>query len=75
MGKRQTRILAKDISQKLPLILNQEANILLTKGVVLHGVILESTSSTLVIKDMLRKKQVISFTSIIEIILDKETAY
>jgi hypothetical protein len=75
MGKRQTRIFAKDILQQLPLIINQEANVLLKNGTVFHGIIRQSTAPGFLLKDMLGRSHTIAAEDIAEIILDKEVLY
>jgi hypothetical protein len=75
MGKRQTRIFAKDILQQLPVIINQEANVLLKNGTVFHGIFQQSATSGFLLKDMLGRSHIIAAEDIAAIILDKEALY
>jgi hypothetical protein len=75
MGKRQIRIFAKDISNQLPALIDQEVNILLKNGTVFHGIIRHSPGPSLIMKDMLGRNHALATENIAEIILDKETLY
>jgi hypothetical protein len=75
MGKRQTRIFAKDIPMKLLDVQNKEVNILLKNGTVFHGIIKHTAGSAIHLTDMLGRKHIVNISMIAEKILDMETLY
>ncbi len=75
MGKRQTRIFNRDILKHISILLGLEVNLLLKTGVILHGIIVDITGETLVLKDLRMKKHQLPVQLIEEIMLDKESLY
>ncbi len=75
MGKRQTRIFRADLGKHLETLPGKEANVLLTNQTTLHGYIEKVENDALLLRDLRRKRHLLKFTDIEEIMLDRETAY
>lgn len=76
MGKRQTRILRKDILEHSQELLQQPmVQIILRNRVVLYGSLKKITEKQLVLQDQREGKHVLPLPQIEEIIYDKEAAY
>ncbi|MCC9138071.1 hypothetical protein ACFSKU_03335 [Pontibacter silvestris] len=76
MGKRQTRILRKDIVQHAQELLQRPVvQVVLRNRVVLHGSLKQVTAEQLVMQDQREGRHVMPLPQIEEIIYDRETAY
>ena len=68
MGRILKRVFAHQLVQKIDELLLSEVDVVLSNNSVLHGVILSSSNKTLLLRNIVRNKQLISFTEIVEII-------
>ena len=75
MGKRQFRILSKDILAKRVQILNRQGHVILANHVVINGTIQEITESSLTLIDPRKGKHQLALLAIAELVYDKETEY
>jgi hypothetical protein len=75
MGKRQKRIFAKDLNEKLPDLLNLELNLILKNDVTLHGKITKLENQHFTFQDSVQRKHHLRIVEIGEIILDEISLY
>jgi len=75
VGKRQFRILGKDILQKRAEILGRQGHVIMDDHVVHSGTIQEITDAYLTLVDPRKGIHQLSFLALAEVIYDKETEY
>lgn len=75
MGKRQFRLLRKDILARQSEILGKQGHVILTAHVVHNGVIQEINNTHLTLRDPRFGKHYLALDTIEEVIYDKETEY
>lgn len=75
MGKRQKRIFAQDLKEKMTDLLNLELNLILKNDVTLHGKIIKLENQDVTFQDFVNRKHSFKIEEIAEIILDEKSLY
>jgi len=75
VGKRQFRILRKDILQKRAEILGRQGHVIMADHVVHSGTIREITDTYLLLVDPRKGTHQLPFLALAEVVYDKETEY
>jgi hypothetical protein len=75
MGKRQIRILGRDCAARLPEFLNFNVSVILKSNAVFSGSIEKEEDDHFLFRDHAQKRHLIYKKDIVEIILDKATAF
>jgi len=75
VGKRQFRILRKDILQKRAEILGRQGHVIMANHVVHNGTIQEITDTYLTLIDPRKGVHQLPFLALEEVVYDKETEY
>ena len=73
MGKRVIRLFAPDLAGRLDDFKDRELSVILHSGVVLHGTLLDHDDHSLYLKDFLRQRHPIPFTTVAEVNVDHES--
>ena len=68
MGKILYRVFAHQLKKELSNLLNKEVDVVLANNSVLHGVILKTSETELVLRNSVRNKTVIALSEIQEIL-------
>ena len=75
MGKRQFRVLRKDILQKRGEILGRQGHVIMADHVVHSGTIQEITDTYLTLLDPRKGQHQLPFLALAEVVYDKETEF
>jgi hypothetical protein len=75
MGKRQFRILRKDLLPKQAEIVGKNGHVILTDHVVLNGLILEISDTHLLLENPRAGQHHLNMATIVEVVYDLETEY
>ena len=75
MGKRQVRILGKDLFAKADILKNVALTVILQNGSVYSGMLKEINEESFVLKDFHLNIHTFPSNAIVEIIADKEAAF
>ncbi|MCU0447462.1 MAG: hypothetical protein MUE85_21400 [Microscillaceae bacterium] len=75
MGKRQIRVFERELSEKIPSLLNIELNIVLKNDTTLRGKIIKHQNQKILFKDTILRLHSLKIIDIAEIIWDKTSDY
>jgi hypothetical protein len=75
MGKRQIRILRKDLLPKQVEIVGRKGHVILSDHVVHNGLILEISAAHLLLENPRKGRHQLKMATIVEVVYDQETEY